>query len=56
MIVAPGKLRQPWIVPILIEMLTDLAEDIKQKIINQLAQLENLAWGCLFPKLKNQPW
>lgn len=56
MIVALGKLRQPWVVPILIETLADPSEDIRQKVIRELGQWENLACECLFPKLKNQPW
>ncbi len=56
MIVALGKLRQPWVVPILIETLADPSEDIRQKIIKQLGEWENLTCEYLFPKLKNQPW
>lgn len=56
MIIALGKLRQTWVVPVLIETLADPSEDIRQKIIKELGQWENLACECLFPKLKNQPW
>ncbi len=56
MIVALGRLRQPWIVPLFLEMLADPSEQVRQKIIRELSEWENLSCECLFPKLKNQPW
>jgi HEAT repeat protein len=56
MIMALAGLQQPWVGPVLIEALADPSEEIRAKIISQLAARDNLPCEWLLPKLRNQPW
>ncbi|MCX7973967.1 MAG: HEAT repeat domain-containing protein [Candidatus Aminicenantes bacterium] len=56
MLMAIAKIREPWVLPILLEALADPSEGVREKIINQLINRDDLAYEDLSLRLKNQPW